>query len=150
MIPIDTAVIEAFVTCQAATRPGGLHPWLLSRGVQQMLQAATARKPATATAAAMEALGGADRLILDCLDGELEKLNLSHKELLFLWCGVLISPDGYRHSVTEKALIDYAGKLNRFITTRVPILLGDGMGDHPVEELGGRTPLQACAGWTRT
>ena len=92
-----------------------------------MLQAATARKPAAATGAAMEALGGADRLILDCLDGELEKLNLSHKELLFLWCDVLISPNGYRLSVTEKALTDYAGKLNRFVTTLLPILLGDGI-----------------------
>ena len=104
-IGIEDSVVEAFAKSKAVRVEGGVNAWLLSQGVRRMLEAAGSRRPATATAAVLEALGGADRLVLECLDPELDQLNLSHKTVLFRWYDMLISKDGYRLSVTEKALI---------------------------------------------
>jgi hypothetical protein len=71
----------------------------------------------------LEAHGGAERLVLESIDGRLAELNTSHRELFFRWCNILISPEGEALSVTEKALTKYSGKLNRFIPTLVPLLM---------------------------
>lgn len=125
-IPVDDAVVDSFANAAAATVGEGVHPWLLTQGVNRLLDAAGRRKPAVANAVVVEALGGPDRLILQCLDETIEKLSLSHKEVLFQWYNVLVSHDGHRRAATEKALIQSAGKLDRFALSLLPILLRDG------------------------
>ncbi len=66
-------------------------------------------------AATIEARGGVDRVVFESLDGAIAELGTTQVDLLFRWCGILISPENHRLSVTEKKLNDYAGKLNRFV-----------------------------------
>jgi len=72
----------------------------------------------------IEARGGVDRVVLESLDATIADLNPTHLDLLFRWCNILISPDKHRIAVTEKGLTEYAGKLNRFVATLLPIVTG--------------------------
>jgi hypothetical protein len=126
-IPIEDAVVEAFATAGAAAVGNGVHPWLLTQGLNRLLEAAHNRKPAAATTAGVQVLGGADAVILHCLDSEINELNKSHRELLFRWCDVLISPEGSRAAVTEKALRERGGNHGRYTPILLPLLLSTGI-----------------------
>lgn len=126
-VTVDAAVVDSFATAEAATTDGGVHAWLLSEGIRSLLESAAKSKPPAANGAMLEALGGANELILRCRDNEIEKLNLSHKELLFRWCDILIAKDGHRLAATEAALTEHSGRLGRFVQTLLPLLVGNGM-----------------------
>jgi hypothetical protein len=123
----DPAVLDALVAAPAAAFEGGVHPFFLKAAAARLLDAADGRDRSQITAAAIEAYGGADRLILESLDPALQALNPTHTELFFRWCNLLISPDGSRLAVTKEALVDYSGKLNRFALTLIPALIEAGL-----------------------
>jgi hypothetical protein len=126
-VVMEASVAEALAGAACAKAGDGVNPWLVSQGARQMIDAAGLKKSTTATAAALAALGGAEKLILGCMDSVFEKLNPTHQSVLFRWFEVLVSTNGYRLSVTEQVLIDRAGKDGRFAATLLPILLGDGV-----------------------
>lgn len=126
-VVMEESVAGALAGAVCAKAGEGVNPWLVCQGAKQMIEAAGLKKSTSATAAALEALGGAEKLILGCMDGVFEKLNPTHQSVLFRWFDVLVSTTGYRLSVTEKVLLERAGKDGRFAATLLPILLGDGV-----------------------
>jgi len=126
-LPIDDSVADAFANARAASTVDGVNPSLLVGGARRLLDAAAACRPPAATVAIMEALGGADRFILESLDPEIGKLNSSHEEVFFRWYDLLVSADLHRLAVPEQALVQRAGRLDRFAKTLLPLLLENGI-----------------------
>ena len=129
---VEPDVVEALIACQAAAFKDGVHPFFLMRGVARLLDASSLLQSTVVHRATLEGNGGAERLILESLDTAIDELNPTRTELLFRWCNILLSKDRERPSltrmaVTEKALTDYAGKLNRFVPTTLPLLLQMGL-----------------------
>jgi len=119
---VETAVAEALVSCKTVACEGGIHPFFLMRGVTRILDAESRLKSTVARLSTFQLNGGPDRLVLESLDDTLSDLSSTSAELLFHWCKILISPQKNRASLTEKALSDYAGRLNRFVLTTLPQL----------------------------
>jgi hypothetical protein len=126
-ILIDDKVVEAFAMAPSAAAGDGVHPWLFTRGIEKLFEAAHKQKPPEANAAALELLGGADAVILQSLDTAINELNTSQRELLFRWCDVLISKEGRRLAATEKALRERAGNHGRYTASLTPLLLTNGI-----------------------
>jgi len=127
-LEIEPEAVEALIAAPVAAvaasggTEGGLHPFLLAQGVSRLFDSEMRLKSVVARKATVDDNGGADRLILESLDDDLGEFNVSHAELLFRWCNILMSPERHRLSVTEKALTEYAGKLNRFVPALRPRL----------------------------
>jgi hypothetical protein len=122
-LALEPGVAEALTAALVAAFKGGVHPYFLTRGMTRLLEAEIRLSSVVVGMSTLEAHGGAERLVLESIDGRLAELNTSHRELFFRWCNILISPEGEALSVTEKALTKYSGKLNRFIPTLVPLLM---------------------------
>ena len=56
-----------------------------------------------------------DRVVFESFDPVIQELGKTQADLFFRWCNILISPDKQRLSVTEKGLMEYAGRLNRYV-----------------------------------
>jgi hypothetical protein len=124
---IEDEAVEQLIAAPVAISNARINAYLFARGVTRLLDSELRLKSAVARAATIEANGGADRLILESLDAKLGELNPTHNDLLFRWCNILISPEMHRLSVTEQALFEYSGKLNRFALTLLPLLQNEGV-----------------------
>ena len=80
-----------------------------------------------ARAATIVNYGGADRLILQSLDMVIDNMGAIHTDLFFRWTMLLLTPDCHRVPVSEAALLEHAGKWNRFAATLLPLLLKNGL-----------------------
>jgi hypothetical protein len=124
-LEVTPAAIEALVSAPIALRNADrVHPFFLKVATAQLLDGAQRIKAPAVDMPMIEARGGIDRVILESLDATIADLNPTHLDLLFRWCNILISPDKHRIAVTEKGLTEYAGKLNRFVITLLPIVTG--------------------------
>jgi hypothetical protein len=126
-LQFEPAVIDALVTAPIVAYKGGVHPFYLTAGIKRLIDAGLDKKWTAVTASMLEIYGGPDRLILESLDLKLSRLNPNQTELFFRWCNVLLSPKDERLAVSLTALADYAGKLNRFALTTLPILIEEGI-----------------------
>jgi hypothetical protein len=121
---VEPAVVEALVSAGAVTRDSGVQPFLLTCGLNRLLDAELRLSSTLVRRSTLESHGGPERLVLESLDDEIGDLNSSHTELLFRWGNILISPAPHRRlSVSEKGLAEYSGKLNRFMLSLLPILM---------------------------
>ena len=121
---VTDALLASRVVSRAAARGAGrAHPFFLKVATAQLYAAGKAMKSTVLTASMIASRGGTDAMILEFLDAPVEELGTTHKELLFRSCNILISPDNMRLAVTEKGLTDFAGKLNRFVLTLLPVVL---------------------------
>jgi hypothetical protein len=124
-LEVAPAAIEALVSAPIALRSTDrVHPFFLKVATAQLLDGAKRIKAPVVDMPMIEARGGVDRVVLESLDAGIADLNPTHLDLLFRWCNILISPDKRRIAVTEKGLTEYAGKLNRFVATLLPIMTG--------------------------
>lgn len=121
MVP---AAIEALVLAPIVTRKDGVHPFFLKAATAQLLDSAARVQAPAVDLAMIEVRGSVDRIVLESLDTTINDLNPSHLELFFHWCNILISPEKKRVAITEKGLTEYAGKLNRFVATLLPVVTG--------------------------
>jgi len=112
---IDPAVTEALISCPAAACGSGVRPFSLMRGVTRLIEAEGRLNSSVVSQATLEGHGGPDRAILESFDAQIGELNKNQTELLFRWWTILISPEQLRLSLTEQALTEYAGRLNRFV-----------------------------------
>ena len=132
-IEIEPAAVDLLLATPIAAvkadadRPAGVHPLFVKLGAERLLEAELNLKSKVARASTLQANGGADRLILDSLDLGLQQLGATHGELLFRWIPLLLTPDGRRADVSEKVLLEHAGKWNRFAMTLLPVLVKSGL-----------------------
>jgi hypothetical protein len=127
-LKVEPAVPEALITAPVMMRNGDLvHPFFLKIATARLLDAARNSKAAVMNMAIIETSGSVDRLVLESLDHTFAALNPSHLELMFRSCNLLISKEVRRIAVTEKRLSDFAGKLNRFVLTLLPIMTEAGV-----------------------
>jgi hypothetical protein len=124
---VEPEVAAALTAAPAAAFDGGVHPYFLARGTTRLLEAEIRSSSTVARMSTLEAHGGAERLILESCDAQFSELIKPHRELFLRWCNILVSPEGQALSVTEKALTEYSGKLDRFIPALLPILLERGL-----------------------
>ena len=118
---IEPAALDAILTAPVLeTQPGTVHPFFLKIALEVLSEAEHRKKSGRIGMATIEAFGGVERVVMEYLDPRVNELGNTQIELLFRWCNILISEGRHRLSVTEKGLIDYAGKFNRF----APPLLG--------------------------
>jgi hypothetical protein len=124
-LEVTPDAIEALVSAPVVLRNSGrVHPFFLKVATAQLLDAAARVQAPAIDRYMIETRGGVDRIVLESLDSTISDLNPTHVDLLFHWCNILIAPDKHRIAVTEKGLTDYAGKLNRFVITLLPIVTG--------------------------
>ena len=126
-VQFEAAVVDALVKAPVAQYQSGVHPFYLLAGIRRLLDAAAEKKWTTATASMIQIYGGADRLIIESLDIKLGKLNPTQTDLLFRWCGILISTDEERLAVSVEALSEYSGRLNRFALSLITVLMEEGI-----------------------
>jgi hypothetical protein len=127
LLEVTPEVMEALVTAPVALRNNDrVHPFFLKIAIAHLLDAASRLKAPFVEMPLIEVRGGVDRIVMESLDPTIAELNPTHLELFFRWGNILISPDKKRVAVTEKGLTDFAGKLNKFAMTLLPILT-DGM-----------------------
>jgi hypothetical protein len=130
-LDVEPDAIAAIVTAPVIARgDNGVHPYFLNVATEQLLDAEKRMKSHALRMAVIEARHGVDRVVLESLDPTIGEFGKTHMELLFRWCNILISPEKHRLSVTEKGLTDYAGKLNRFVLTLLPLLTRTGILRH--------------------
>jgi hypothetical protein len=108
---------------KAAPRAKGAHPFYLKLATEELLDAEARVKSRTLTFSAIESKGGVDRVVLESFDPVIQELGKNQTDLLFRWCNILISPDKQRLSVTDKGLMEYAGRLNRFVPALLTLLM---------------------------
>jgi hypothetical protein len=117
---LEPAALEALISAPVIARgPDHVHPFFLDLAIERLLSASKASPT--------HGPGEVDRMVLESLDGAIGELSKNHVELLFRWCNVLISPEKRRLAVTEKGLTEYAGKLNRFVLTLLPVAIEAGI-----------------------
>jgi hypothetical protein len=120
----EPAAVEALVNAPVAAAGDGVDPSLFTAGLNRLIEAEVALRSGALRATTIQQYGGPDKLILETLDSTLNELSSTHTELFFRWCNILIGKNLQRQSATEQALTSYAGKLNRFVLTLLPILTG--------------------------
>jgi hypothetical protein len=109
-----------------AAAQGG-HPVFVKLAAEQLFDAERVLKSKVARVSTITANGGVDRLILESLDREIAGLGTTHVDLFFRWIPLLLTPDGGCLQVSGKALVDYAGKWDRFAATLLPELVKRGI-----------------------
>lgn len=122
-IAVEPSVAGLLVAAPISRVPDGIHPFYVMAGAVRLVESARDQRLSEVGNAAVEVRGGAQRLILESLDEKIATLSPTHTELFFRWGNLLISQEGRRESVTESALTDYSGKLNRFAVSLLPRLL---------------------------
>ncbi len=100
LIAAPTAVVTA-----DADHPAGVHPLFVKLGAGRLIDAELNLKSKVARASTVQANGGADQMILESLDPFIHELGRTHGELLFRWIPLLVSPEGRRLAVADKALV---------------------------------------------
>jgi hypothetical protein len=133
-LEIEPAALDALtsasvimVRAKDASEHNRVHPFFLKVATRFLIDAETRLKSSLMRAATIEARGGADRVVLESLDGAIAQLGSTQVDLLFRWCDVLISPEMHRLSVTEKGLTNYAGKWSRFAPRLLELLTDSGI-----------------------
>ena len=132
-LAMDPEAAEALVNAPSGEFLGRAHPYYLMQGLKRLIEGAkehAKKKPANSsqvTLETIEAYGGADRLIRESLDDAITSLRSNQIDLFFRWGNILLSPEGQRLGVSEKGLLDYAGKLNRFGMSLIPRLMEMGL-----------------------
>lgn len=125
---VEPAVLDLLLASPVVARNvGRAHPFFLKVATAQLYAAGKSLRAPTLKASLITDGGGVDRLIMESLDSIINEFGTTHVELLFRWCNVLISPEIRRLAVTEKGLTDYAGKLNRFALTLLPLATAAGI-----------------------
>ena len=124
---IEPAAVDLLVAAPAAASGSGVHPLFLRLGAEHLFDRERVLKSDTARVSTIEGNGGVDRLILESLDPVIDEMGITHVELFFRWIQLLRGADGTRTAVTEKALMDYSGKWDRFAMTLLPVLLKEGI-----------------------
>jgi hypothetical protein len=125
---VEPAAIDALVSAPMVVRDTDkVHPFFLKLATRLLLEAEASLKSPVVRLSTIESSGGVDRLILESFDAPIAALGAAKQgkasiELLFRFCGVLISPDGERLAATEKRLINRAGKLHRLVPALLPRL----------------------------
>lgn len=127
----EPAAIDALVSAPMVVRDRDkAHPFFLKLATRLLLEAETSAKSPVlrlSTISTIESNDGVDRLILESFDAPIavlgaEKQGKTSVELLFRFCGILISPNGERIAATEKRLMESAGKLHRLVPALLPRL----------------------------
>ena len=133
-VTVDSNTAEALVNAPSAEFLGRAHPYYLMQGLKRLIEGAKTNAkekksppPIKLTLETIAAYGGADRLIRESLDDVITSLRSNHLDLFFRWGNILISPEGQRLGVSEKGLLEYAGKLNRFGMSLIPLLMEMGL-----------------------
>ncbi len=130
---VEPAAVELLVNAPVAAiaagpGPGHVHPLFMKRSrLSACLKPSSNLKSKQARAATVLANGGADRLILESLDYVIDNMGNVHADLFFRWSLLLMTPDGHRLTVSEAALMEHAGKWNRFAATQLPLLQKNGL-----------------------
>lgn len=125
---VDMLVASTVAAVPAADgSPAGIHPLYLKLGAERLFDAEFVLKSKVARASTLTANGGVDRMILEASDPVVGQLGSTHSELFFRWIPFLISKEGTRQAVSEKALTEHAGKWNRFVKTLLPMLTKSGL-----------------------
>ena len=121
---VEPAALDALVSAPMVVRDTGkAHPFFLKLATGRLLEAETRLKSRVLRFSTIALNGDVDRVILESFDAPIGDLRKTETDLLFRWCRLLFSPTGQRLAVTEKGLTDYAGKLNRFVPSLLPLLL---------------------------
>ena len=123
-LELEPGVTDLLLSGKAAVVGSGIHPFLFGMGLKRLLEAESRLNSATVRLSTIQGFGGPDNLILQALDATLAELSSTHRELFFRLCNILLAADGRRQAVTEQIIAEYSGKLNRFVLTLLPILLG--------------------------
>ena len=123
-LELQSGVDLALLAGQTAASADGIHPFLFAVGLQRLMEAEIRMRSGAVRVSTIQEYGGPDKLILEALDLPLAELSSTHAGLFFRLCRILIAEDGRRQSATEQALTDYAGRLNRFVLTLLPVLIG--------------------------
>jgi hypothetical protein len=110
-----------------ANNPAGVHPLFVKLGAARLIDAELNLKSKVARASTVRANGGADRMILESLDFPLRQLGRANRKLLFRWFPLLVSPEGRRIAVAEKALVGNSAQWNRPVPALLPLLLKGGL-----------------------
>ena len=123
----EPAAVEALVTSPVIARAGGVHPFFLKIATGRLLDAEYRTRSSLLRMITIDGFGGADRVVLESLDHVMQELGMTQQDLLFRWFNILVSPDNARLSVTEKGLMEYAGRKNRFAEGLLPALVERGV-----------------------
>ena len=130
-LEIEDAAVTQLVTAPtvrvADGAHTGVHPLFVSLGAQRLFEAEKVLRSRQARLATLAENGGADQMILTSLDGPIRQLGVTHSELFFRWIPLLISSDRRRLAPTEKALLEHAGRWNRFGSSLLPLLVRSGL-----------------------
>ena len=124
---VDLLVAAPAASVTFASGPPGVHPLYAKLAAECLCAAEANLKSNHARAATVLANGGADRLILESLDFVIDNMGDVHTDLFFRWNILLLTPDAHRQPVSEAALLEHAGKLNRFGATLLPLLQKNGI-----------------------
>jgi hypothetical protein len=124
---VDLLVAAPVAMVPFASGPAGVHPLYAKLAAERLCGAETNVKSQQARAATVLANGGADRLILESLDFAIDSMGEIHTDLFFRWNQLLLTPDCHRQPVSEAALLDHAGRWNRFAATLLPLLQKNGL-----------------------
>jgi hypothetical protein len=129
---VEPAAVDLLVAAPAAmvpfvSGPAGVHPLYAKLAAERLFDAEANLKSSQARAATVLANGGADRLILESLDFVIDSMGDIHTDLFFRWNLLLLTPDCHRQPVSEAALLEHAGKWNRFAATLLPLLQKNGL-----------------------
>jgi hypothetical protein len=120
---IPPAATKGASARRSALRAVGAHPFYLKLATEELLEAEARVKSPTLTFSTIESRGGVDRVVYESFDPVIQELGKTRTDLLFRWCNILISPDKQRISITEKGLMDQAGRLNRYVPALLKQLL---------------------------
>lgn len=129
-LQIEPAAVDQIVTAPSVIVPAAapaVHPLFARLAAECLLAAESNLHSATARASTLAANAGVGRMLLESLDSPIHELGETNAELLFRWFPLLRGPDGRRLQVSEQALLDYAGKWNRFALALLPVLTECGM-----------------------
>ena len=105
-IEIEPAAMDSIIRASATSVGGGCNPFFLMAAAIRLLDAARERNWNVAGLAQVEMYGGPDRLVLESLDSRVGHLKAADRAVFAGWAKLLISMDGRRAAVTERALSD--------------------------------------------
>lgn len=123
---IDQILAAPSVNVNNADGSHGVHPLYAKLAADCLFEAESNLKSRLARASTLAANKGAETMIFESADSVIHELGGTHIELFFRWLPLLIAEDGRRLPVTEKALLDHAGKWDRFAATLLPLLIEGG------------------------
>lgn len=105
----------------------GVHPLFVKLAATRLIDAELSLKSTVGRAGTIIENGGADRMILESLDLPIHQLGRTHRELLYRWIPLLVTPEGRRSVAAEKALVGDYGERKRLTLKLLPVLLKGGL-----------------------